>query len=81
LSTVLFHGRNAWRDHGKPRRYRTDETCKDKRRFTDEVGARAMGAIEIDHIRAARLWCYHCQHCGGFHLTSKDQGKRWEITP
>jgi hypothetical protein len=75
----LDHGRNAWRDRGKPRKYRTDETCKDKRRYPDEMSIRAVGAVELEERKAKRLWCYRCRHCTGWHLTSKDQGPRWEI--
>lgn len=83
LRELLDHGKNAWRDRGKPRRYRTDPTCKGKRRFADEPGVRAAGVLSIieEHVAIGRLWCYRCRHCGGFHLTSKEQGRRWEIRP
>lgn len=78
----ITHGRNLYRDWGKPRRYRTDRTCKEKRRYPDEISVRAIGAVSIEERRNTdRLWCYRCRHCGGWHLTSANQGKRWEIRP
>jgi hypothetical protein len=81
LSTLIGRDRNAWRDRGKPRPYRTDATCKDKRRYPDEVSIRAIGAVDLTECKdpAKRLWCYRCRHCSGWHLTSTNQGKRWEI--
>lgn len=72
--------RNRYRDVNKPRNYRFDPTCKGKQRFVDEMGVRAWGAIAItERKNTDRLWCYRCHHCHGWHLTSNDQGRRWEI--
>lgn len=81
MSTLIGRDRNAWRDRGKPRTYRTDRTCKEKRRSHDEVEIRAIGAVTLAELGdpEKRLWCYRCKHCGGFHLTSKNEGTRWEI--
>lgn len=66
----------------KPRAYRTDSRCKNKHRYTDEVQARAGGAVSLDERKnRSKLWCYRCTHCSGWHLTSSFQGKRWEIRP
>jgi len=78
--TELARDRNRFRDYGKPRFYRTDPTCKDKNRYTDEMLVRAAGQLSMQEVRnRAKLWCYHCQHCHGWHLTHSDQGKRWMI--
>jgi hypothetical protein len=78
---MIHHGGNTWRDRGKPRTYRTDPTCKDKPRYQDEVTVRAAGAVSLEERKnREQLWCYRCRHCRGWHLTSKNQGKRWEIT-
>jgi hypothetical protein len=75
------HGRNRWRDKGKPRPYRTDPTCRVKRRFTDEAAARAHAMLSIQEEKNRwRLWVYPCRHCGGWHLTSKENGKRYLVT-
>lgn len=73
--------RNGYRDVNKPRRYRTDRICKGKNRFVDEVSARAVGAVTMVERKTPRLWCYRCHHCDGFHLTSRNEGNRWEIKP
>lgn len=73
---------NGYRDVNKPRAYRTDSRCKGKHRYSDEVTARAGGAVSLEERQnRAQLWCYLCKHCRGWHLTSSNQGKRWEITP
>jgi hypothetical protein len=78
---MIHHGGNTWRDRGKPRTYRTDRTCKEKGRYQDEVTVRAAGAVSLaERKNREQLWCYLCVHCNGWHLTSKNQGKRWEIT-
>lgn len=71
---LLDHGRNAWRDPGKPRRYRTDPTCKAKRRFTDEVMAHVHAVLSIEEEKnRIVLYYYRCAHCDGWHLTHKRQ--------
>lgn len=78
--TTITHGRNAWRDQGKPRTYRTDRTCQAKQRYTDEIAVRAAGSVSmVERKNRHRLWCYRCTHCSGWHLTHSDQGARWEI--
>jgi hypothetical protein len=73
--TDIARGRNAWRDVGKPRKYRTDKTCKNKRYFSDEALARASAQATIQEVgNVKKLWVYRCQHCPGFHLTSHNQG-------
>jgi hypothetical protein len=77
----ITHGRNRWRDRGKPRRYRTDHTCQEKRRFSDEIQAKAVGMIELEENcgNGKRLWVYPCHHCNGWHLTSKNGGERYLV--
>lgn len=79
---LIRRGSNKARDLHKPRRYRTDNTCKGKRRWVSEVEARAVGAIDIEESagKVLHLWVYRCQHCSGWHLTSKNQGSRWKVT-
>lgn len=81
MSAVIHHGNNNWRDRGKPRKYRTDPTCKGKQRYVDEVSVRAAGVLSIlERRNTDRLWCYRCRHCMGWHLTSGNEGRRWRIT-
>lgn len=73
-------GFNGYRDRGKPRRYRTDKTCQAKRRYTSEVEARAGAVVDMrERANRHRLWVYRCPHCSGWHLTHKEQGRRWEV--
>lgn len=77
---MIDHGGNVWRDRGKPRAYRTDPTCSAKNRYCEEVTARAGGTLALQEMRnRAKLWCYRCKHCNGWHLTHTDQGARWLI--
>ena len=78
--SVISRDRNAWRDRGKPRRYRTDSVCKDKRYFPDEVVARAIAQATIQEAGLKKLWVYRCPHCPGFHLTSNNQGPQMLVT-
>lgn len=73
-------GRARIRDKGKPRRYRTDNTCKNKRRFVSEVEARAGALVSVDERRDTdRLWVYLCAECAGWHLTSSAHSNRWLV--
>ena len=77
----LHHGRNRWRDPGKPRRYRTDNTCKGKRYFADEIAARAGAAVSLEErANTTRLWVYRCMACPGWHITSKKHSERFLVT-
>lgn len=68
------------RDRGKPRRYRTEHRCQNKRRFIDEVSAKAIGMVQLEEcFNGVRLWVYRCTHCDGWHLTSKNKGRRYEV--
>lgn len=80
MSTVIARDRNAWRDRGKPRTYRTDRTCKDKRYFADEHLARAQAQATIQEVGLKKLWIYKCPHCPGWHLTSHNQGEKKLVT-
>lgn len=76
----INRGRNAWRDLGKPRRYRTDNTCKGKRRFVTDPEARAAALVTIEEQGVTRLWIYRCRHCNGWHLTSSNEGWAMLVT-
>jgi len=80
MSTVIARDRNAWRDRGKPRRYRTDKTCKDKRYFADEALARAQAQARIQEVGLKKLWVYRCRFCPGWHITSHNQGAEKMVT-
>lgn len=81
MKAPIARGSNFRRDLMKPRRYRTDRTCKGKRRMVTEVEARAvaLGAL-TENTKTAKLWVYACRHCDGWHLTSHNQGRRWAVT-
>jgi hypothetical protein len=71
---------NTYRDKGKPRNYTTDNRCKAKPRYTDELQARAAATVRLDEKpQLVRLWIYRCKHCFGWHLTSKSQGARFAV--
>lgn len=80
LSAVIAKDRNSWRDTGKPRAYRTDKTCKDKRYFADEALARAQAQLTIQERALKKLWIYRCPHCPGWHHTSCNQGPALLVT-
>jgi len=80
MSTVIARSRNAWRDRGKPRAYRTDNTCKGKRYFSDELLARANAQDTIHEAGLKKLWVYRCSSCPGWHLTSHNQGVEKMVT-
>lgn len=72
---------NRFRDPGKPRSYRTDQTCRRKKRYADEIAARAAALVSMEeHGNTRRLWAYRCVHCTGWHLTSRPSSARYLIT-
>ena len=53
--------------------------CRAKRRYNDEVSARAAAMYALDQCDAhgrelQALYVYTCPECGGYHLTRKAQG-------
>lgn len=80
MSAVISHGRNRWRDRGKPRPYRADRTCVGKRYFADEMLARAAAQETIEQCELKKLWVYKCRACPGWHLTSSNQGAALLVT-
>ena len=80
MSATISHGGNAWRDGGKPRKYRIDNTCKGKRRMVTDPEARAVALVTIEENGLKALWIYHCRHCSGWHLTSSSTGSDFKVT-
>lgn len=78
--TAIAKDRNAWRDTGKPRPYRTEKTCKEKRYFADQALARAHAQLSIHEQNLKKLWIYKCPNCPGWHLTSCNQGEPMLVT-
>lgn len=78
--------RSGWtrtRKRTAPRlhRRRTDPTCSGKRRFSDEVEARAAGMVSLrEWPGQARLFIYPCPHCHGWHLTKSNNGVSRMVT-
>lgn len=74
---TITHGRNAWRDPGKPRKYVTDRRCRAKVRYTDEPQAMAAALVRLEELGCTtdRLWTYRCKHCSGWHITSSPCGR------
>jgi hypothetical protein len=64
---------------------KTVANCLKKRRFTDEIAARAaaMVALKEAGLELRRgLWVYRCPECQGWHLTRNCQGWRSaKVTP
>ena len=56
-----------------------DRTCRAKRRFSDELAARAAALVRIGTGAIATLWVYRCTQCRGWHLTSKNIGTYWRV--
>ena len=58
-------------------------SCHRKRRFSDELTARAAAQIEIEHRSTRRdgeMWVYPCETCRGFHLTNRPSGAKRKVT-
>jgi hypothetical protein len=51
--------------------WKLEKGCWNKRRFADEYAARAL-AMDLPTTG----YVYKCQHCNGWHITSKRIGKR-----
>jgi hypothetical protein len=53
-----------------------------KYRYADDLTARAVGSSYEAAQRAAGLvlYVYRCPHCGGWHLTRNDNGKRARVS-
>lgn len=45
--------------------------CMGKKRYPDEMTARATGEICLQMKELAGLYVYKCPHCRGYHLTRK----------
>lgn len=55
-------------------------TCRKKRRYPDELTARAAAMWSISQSETERLWVYACELCKGWHLTSRPNGRRRLVT-
>lgn len=65
----------------RPRKRREEPRCKAKRRYSDQVTARAAALITMRDVgNRDRLWTYKCPHCFGWHLTHKNEGRRMLVT-
>ncbi len=56
--------------------------CRDKRRMSDELLARAVAQTYLQHPKAQveKLWIYKCPHCNGWHTTRNWHGRYYLIT-
>lgn len=60
---------------------RKAQTCASKRRYPDELTARAGAMHDIHHVgNASELYVYRCPECRGFHLTRRDNGVAARVT-
>jgi hypothetical protein len=55
-------------DRSYERRQRT--TCASKERYASEAEARSIALMNAPRRRRAATTAYHCEICGGWHLTS-----------
>ncbi|RKE36656.1 hypothetical protein B0G76_2858 [Paraburkholderia sp. BL23I1N1] len=53
--------------------------CAGKNRYPDEATARAAGLHYIEVGQSPELWFYRCQICNGYHLSSKDNGRKSNV--
>jgi hypothetical protein len=61
---------------------KVERACIKKLRYPDELTARAAGMHYIDHYEhdaPKKLWWYKCPHCAGVHLTSNDNGRKFNV--
>jgi hypothetical protein len=65
----------------RPRKKRANPICAGKRRFVDETSAIAVGMVTLQEQcgNGKQLWIYSCGHCDGWHLTSKNNGRRYLV--
>lgn len=59
--------------------------CLNKRRYPDEMTARAAAMTYLDHPEnylngLDKLWVYKCHECNRWHTTSRSKSKRWLVT-
>ena len=66
---------------------KVERACISKNRYPDVLTARAAGMHYIETGQAngereppKKLWWYRCVHCGGVHLTSNDNGRKFNVT-
>lgn len=58
---------------------KSKENCLKKRRFANDMEARASALVSLSHHRnLIRLYVYDCPHCLGIHLT-KQEGPRTKL--
>lgn len=58
---------------------KSKENCLKKRRFANDMEARASALVSLSHHRnLIRLYVYDCPHCLGIHLT-KQEGPRAKL--
>lgn len=57
-------------------------TCLSKRRYSDELAARAVGVNRLRRgdVATDRLWTYQCGNCRGWHLTKRPDDDSAPIT-
>lgn len=48
--------------------------CARKRRYPDEILARAMAAVQAKWKDEGKLYIYRCKVCSGWHLTKRPNG-------
>ena len=61
---------------------KVERACVRKLRYPDEATARAAGMHYIergDPDAPRKLWWYRCPHCAGVHLTSNDNGRKFNV--
>lgn len=60
---------------------RLRRSCLDKRRWSDELSATAGALFALEtYQNATALYVYHCEHCGGWHLTKHRRHGQEAIT-
>lgn len=58
-----------------------DRMCQDKRRWSDELSARAGAMIALERYPdTVRLYTYRCPVCSGYHLTRVKQRGQTPVT-
>lgn len=57
---------------------RQQAVCASKRRYDSEKDAK-HGAMACLGTRLQKLWVYPCKACGGWHLTSHPQNRRYRV--
>ena len=54
--------------------------CEQKRRYPDELTARANASVICEEFALEQVGVYPCPHCKGWHISTKSHGRSRRVT-